>query len=75
MSRAFRWFGEKSVAALTERLVAAGPGARLEVRTKDGSELPSLYLRVVAKDAVKATDGDDPPDVNDSFACPPVCPE
>jgi len=61
----FWWFEGQSVERLTEQLVAAGAGARLEVRLRAEDK---LFLTVVKPDG----HGHDP--IDDSRPCPPVCP-
>lgn len=68
MSKPYWWFQGASVVELVARLQAAGPEtARLEVH-KDGK---SLTFHVVRTDGVSALD--DPPPINDSKICPPIC--
>lgn len=57
-------FPAEATAELTARLVAAGEGARLGVRIVLGK----AYLRVAVAGAVAL---DDPPEINNSFRCPP----
>jgi hypothetical protein len=60
----FWWFTGPSVHHLTEKLTAAGPDARLEIRLRQDK----LYLTVVDP----AGHGYDP--IDDSHLCPPSCP-
>jgi len=68
----FWWFDAQAVDKLREKLNAAGPGARLEVRPVGAKSIMivdgSLHLVVVPADK----SSQDP--VNDSHVCPPVCP-
>jgi hypothetical protein len=71
----FWWFQGASVVELAERLAACGPAtARLEVRL---SEDRKLTFRVVPTQKFATAMGDppEPPDINESFLCPPICPE
>jgi len=62
------WFGSETIDALKERLGAAGPGTRLEVRL-DGKK---MTLRVVPAGVTTADAAGD--DLNKSNICPPICP-
>ena len=64
------WFPESSSAELSRRIVAAGPGHRLEVRlAADGK----MTFRVVGGANARAT-ALPALDINESFPCPPICP-
>ncbi len=68
------WFQGASVVALADRLAACDPAtARLEVRLTGDK----LTFRVVPTQALATALGDppEPPDINESFLCPPICPE
>ena len=64
----FYWFPESSSVELARRITEAGPGHRLEVRI---SPEHKVTFRVVRADAARFADSD----VNESFPCPPVCPD
>jgi len=68
----FEWWTAESVLELYNRIIEAGPGrCRLERRQTDKGGT----LRVVAEGVTASpTDGEDPPDINDSRNCPPICP-
>lgn len=65
------WFPESSSAELSRRIVAAGPGHRLEVRVAPDGK---MTFRVVAAGPVDFARASAAPDINESFPCPPVCP-
>lgn len=68
---AYIWFQGKSVDHLTEHLINAGEGARLEIHPVGNVELPpdaKFHLVVIAPTRA----ANDP--INDSHICPPVCP-
>jgi len=65
----FVWFEPETTALLMERLIVAGPGARLEMRQIG----KGWTLRVVAGPGV-AVAGVSPDDLNKSHTCPPQCP-
>ena len=66
----FDWFTPEATAKIGERITAAGPGARLEIRCgKDRG----LLARVVVAGAA-TTAAADTSDINDSRRCPPICP-
>lgn len=65
--RPFHWFGPDSVAALREKLNAAGPGAILEVH-QHGQDM-TLWVVPAGIVALEGGGG-----VNESHICPPVCP-
>jgi hypothetical protein len=64
----FWWFPERSSAELSRRIVAAGPGHRLEVRVDDAGK---MTFRVVPTTTTRTDFG---ADINESFPCPPICP-
>ena len=67
---AYWWFPESSSAELSRRIVAAGPGHRLEVRlAADGK----MTFRVVSAGTINIRAAQTP-DINESFPCPPICP-
>ena len=76
----FYWFPESSSVELARRITEAGPGHRLEVRI---SPEHKVTFRVVRAAVVKpigdtgfvAVETMHEPDVNESFPCPPVCPD
>ena len=65
------WFPERSSLELSRRIVAAGPGHRLEVRVDDARK---MTFRVVPAGMTTTTRFEMGPDVNESFPCPPICP-
>ena len=62
--KSFIWFQGKSVDRLTEDLIDAGEGARLEIHPVGDDK---LHLVVIAPDRAAK----DP--IDDSHICPPVC--
>ena len=68
---AYWWFPESSSTELSRRIVAAGAGHRLEVRlAADGK----MTFRVVGGANARAT-ALPSLDINESFPCPPRCPD
>ena len=64
------WFTGVSVEELYARLTAADPATcRLEVRPVG----EKCYFRVIPHQADAASAATLPPDINDSFLCPPIC--
>jgi len=63
----FWWFQGTSVDQITAELIAAGPGARLEVRP-DGDQC-TIHVIPVVQTAEGGGGG-----TNDSHVCPPQCP-
>jgi hypothetical protein len=68
-TNAYWWFSGATVTELTQRLNAAGEGARLEVRI-DAKK--SMTLDVVATTDLAASKLQP---LNDSHLCPPICPK
>lgn len=67
-TNAYWWFNGATVTELTQRLNAAGDGARLEVRIDAQKK---MTLQVVATTDLAAAKTQP---LNDSHLCPPVCP-
>jgi len=68
--KSFWWFQGKSVERLTEDLIEAGEGARLEIHPVGNVELPpdAKFHLVVISPGRAAKDP-----INDSHICPPDC--
>lgn len=68
----FWWFPESSSAELSRRIVAAGPGHRMEVRLAAGGKMTFRVVPSLATTTIRAMETTD---INESFPCPPVCPD
>lgn len=67
MSRPFWWFEWETMAELAARILAGGPGSRLEVHL---DEAHTMTFEVVGTDVEAARS--EP--LNKSHVCPPDCP-
>lgn len=71
----FDWFGPDSVKTLADQIASIGADkCRLEV-FRNEKDAAMLQVRKVGTDGKLAatTDDPDPPPINNSFVCPPVC--
>ena len=71
----FWWFPETSSVALARRIQDAGPGHRLEVRVDKANAMSFRVVRSALSAATAEAAGVVEPDINESWLCPPACPE